>query len=545
MPDRSPWHDSSLTRWERFWGTVGQSMFRPGKLARGFPAQLSLAGSYLFVLLVYGLILSVGILPAMVFFWALATPGMGMGLRTGFNLLAILPVVLVGLTIYGAMCHGLLRVYGSTTGGIGRTIASMGFAFGPMVFAMLPCLGPYCLQYPAFIWVMISAILILTTAQGVSGLRASVAVLTPVLLFLVSLMALTIYVGVMANNVGTMAANPPAKVLTPGNTEPGPPLAIGDATARFRCSVIVDLVAGSEDLPTFEQLMENPEVLFHSSVEPLEPTSTAFRGVGYQGWWIPGMMVIKGANGAILVTLNEISGLSPEASESYSIFHWDRVEFVFAPPTSNQKIVDALRLSLAEVGGDWLPASTVDEWVAASVSREVDVEIDTLKVGRSKVKIDQSSWNRLFSDYLPEIDQLIVNSQDVVQPAKDGVSESKPDRFESEYVRGWWVPNLLVVRGELDALVVTCIDRSQEDDLPVDGSIAGVSRSPRYRITKEIDGIVVSTSYSRQQIGDALKQRITMLDPEDNSKRIEKWIDDWLDASGRSSGPEWTSCPRR
>ena len=546
VPESSPWHDRTLSGWNRFWGTVGQSMVRPGKLGRGLPAQLSLGSSYLFVSIIYGLILLLGLAPMKVFTWFINNPGGGAPNFTwvseGLDILLFIPGVLVVLTVYATISHGLLRLTGRTTGGIGRTIASMGFGLGPMIFAVLPCLGPNCLQFPAGIWAMVSAILILIPSQGVSGIRSSIAVLTPLLVGITIGVALLVYtVETAANNFAALAANPlPGQILIPGNLDPGPPLEIGDATVRFRCSVIVDRVAKSRDLPTFKELMEDPEVLFSSNVKPLEVTSTSFQGVGYQGWWIPGMMVVKGADGAFLVTVNDVSGMSSENSESYSIYRQDRLEHVFALPASNQEIVTELRQAIEEVGGDGLQASTVDAWVSASVSRETGFQMATLRVGESVVKINGAGANRLFSDSrdLPTIDQLVENSQDLLLSSNDRVPASKPVSYVGKDFTGWWVPNLLVMKGEMDAMMVTCFDESKEGDRPVDGSAGNDSNSSMYKITKKIKGSWVSSFHSRERILSALKQRVAFLGPEEDLEKIDQWIGGWFDASGRTADPE-------
>ena len=372
-PDVSPWHDPSLSAWNRFWGTVGQSMVRPTKLGRGLPQALPLSGSYLFAIMVYGLVLLFGMVPLVAMMWFLRNPGGGVPafgtLSTGLQFLLYLPAILVVMTVYGTITHGLLRLTGPTTEGIGRTIASMGFGFGPMIVAIVPCIGPNCLQYPAGIWAMVSAILILVPSQGVSGLRACFAVLTPVLVTMGILVAmLVITINATVNAMGNLTNLPP-QLLQPGNLDPGPPMMIEGHQVRLRCSVVVDRVEQAEELPTFKELMADPLVL-HSGIGPVEASPTTFQGDGYQGWWIPSLMVVKGPEGAFVVTSSHSMLGAAAFHADYSIFHRDRKESIIELEGGDNQIIDAIRTSVEEVGGAAFDAKIVEAWIEGSVTSD-------------------------------------------------------------------------------------------------------------------------------------------------------------------------------
>ena len=385
-PEASPWHDRSRNHWSRFWNTVGQSMVHPGRLGRGLPSQMTMGSSLLFVSCIYGLILLVGLVPVWGFSWFMNNPGgtppAWSQLTSFLQAVLLIPGVLVGLVVYGTMTHGLLRLTGKTTGGIGRTIGSMGFGFGPMIFGMLPCIGPYCLQWMAAIWMMVSMILVLVHAQGVSGLRASMAVLVPV--FSVTVVWVAIVVHAITSTVAAVqgfAANPALQGppgLTLGVPPEGTQVMVGDSMVMFDEAVVLELVDQALELPTFEQMVRNPRVVVMSSSEQVpEASPVLIEGTGFQGWWIPGLMVVKGRSGAFIVSCQELGPGTPgadlarstPAGRSYRIVDSNGVVRNLSEEGGTVgRISDVLRTAILDLGdrGADLNADIIEQWVDAS-----------------------------------------------------------------------------------------------------------------------------------------------------------------------------------
>jgi hypothetical protein len=118
---------------------------------------------------------------------------------------------IVGLLIFGAIVHGVLRIGGPTRGGIGRTIAAVGFGTGPTILTAVPLLGLYCLGTVGSLWAIVSTILVVSGAQAVSGLRATLAVLSPVAILIAAYVGFFVIIIVgQGGGGGTPPALPPA-----------------------------------------------------------------------------------------------------------------------------------------------------------------------------------------------------------------------------------------------------------------------------------------------------------------------------------------------
>jgi hypothetical protein len=107
--------------------------------------------------------------------------------------------MLVLATLWALLTHGLLKISGSTQGGLGRTMLAFFYSSGVNIIMIVPCIGPYCGGYFIWIWWMVSAILMVMEGQKVSGLRATLCVgVGPVL----GVLALVGYIVLIATLVG-------------------------------------------------------------------------------------------------------------------------------------------------------------------------------------------------------------------------------------------------------------------------------------------------------------------------------------------------------
>lgn len=173
-PDMNPWLEergSILLRWLRC-GARGAAA--PVWLMRATPVSSGSERAWGFVLLTHLLIGLVLCAPVCVL--SLAGGGSGMAaFFLGPTLIAIV-ATLVGLGLWIASAHALLRIGGGATqGGMGRTAHALCYTCLPNAALLVPCLGVY-MGWIGTLWWMISAAVALTAAQRVSATRAAIAV---------------------------------------------------------------------------------------------------------------------------------------------------------------------------------------------------------------------------------------------------------------------------------------------------------------------------------------------------------------------------------
>lgn len=374
----SPWHDRHRRLRSRFYGTLGLSLFRPGRLGAGFPVNLPPFGAFGFVSLIFLVILVVGVLP-LVLVVTISMSGVGMpgGTTPGFlaglvwdtvmTFALTILIALLALLTYGTIVHGILRLGGSTNGGLMRTIGSLGFGSGPLVFLGIPIFGPYCLHVPMLVWMMVTSTLVLRAAQGVSGLRAALAVILPVLLATtLAVSALVITTRNTIRQVQTAFAMMPAdsfvyrpggeaipiqpkRIFESGDWSDGPP-SLAD---------VMGLAPAGESAPTpgwgpFHQVV----------VQPIS-------GPGYEGWWIPGLLVLEGPVHRAIAVVEGASTDGVPAVRTVHVFQEPRTG-VFGPGsgipfTSDDQAKAFLQGILGESDNpEGFSREGIDDWLDAS-----------------------------------------------------------------------------------------------------------------------------------------------------------------------------------
>ncbi|MCP4833992.1 MAG: hypothetical protein GY895_04440 [Phycisphaera sp.] len=366
----SPWHDRNRRLRSRFYGTLGLSLFGPGRLGAGFPVNMPPFGAFGFVSLILVAIFVVGVLPV-VLLVGLAGSGRGMPAGSLPSLIGTMatsfavtiPMVFILLSVYGAIVHGILRVGGRTTGGIMRTIGSLGFGSGPLVFLGIPIFGPYCLHVPMLIWMMISSTLVLRAAQGVSGWRAALAVILPMLLFTavivsgvmfsVAAAAQTVQNALATGPVKSFVYRPdteaitfqPAEILEQGNWSNGPPLPVD----------VERIISSGESSATSDDELG----LFDSEVV------RSIAVPGFDGWWIPGLLVVEGPAGRVVAVVD----WSKRRNSFNGVVHvFDAGSRGFGVPLlSNDEVTAALGGFLGGPSDQLdFPVAIIDEWLSAS-----------------------------------------------------------------------------------------------------------------------------------------------------------------------------------
>jgi len=211
--EMNPW----LERRERgiirgLFNTVIQSMGTPGRLIRATPENSSLLQATWYATLINALYLLGGISLLLVLFLVIgivsattggAGPGGGgiggaMAPATVFVGYAIGMVVamVVGAFIWGVMAHGLLLLTGPTAAGLGRTMQCMLYSSGTNIANAVPCLGFY-IGWMSTIWWTVSATLMLKDGQKVSGGRAALATILPIVVSFLLVIAIIVFAVIM------------------------------------------------------------------------------------------------------------------------------------------------------------------------------------------------------------------------------------------------------------------------------------------------------------------------------------------------------------
>lgn len=193
-PGSVPWLERKHRgRFKALFQTIGMAMVSPVRLMRGVPAESSVGEA-----LVYGItatitIFTIGaLIPGVL--WLLAYYGVG-GLWGGgmffFSIMfwfvpyfIFIPLGVVGLLVVWPMtAHFMLCITGGCRYGIDRTIQVFSYSAGANALSALPCAGVMF----GWIWWIISAVIMLQSAQKVRGGRAVLAVISlPVLAMVVA-----------------------------------------------------------------------------------------------------------------------------------------------------------------------------------------------------------------------------------------------------------------------------------------------------------------------------------------------------------------------
>ncbi len=195
VAERMPWLErAQIGFWPALFRTTVLSHFNPLKLARATPPASSVKASLLYAAIVLFGAYAIGLLPF------LAIPMIGGGGAGGFIGLLTTAVVIFGalavfVLLWVASAHGLLKLTGGSSHGIGRTFEAVLYSSGTNAMVAIPCLGPFVLSTVSWFWWPISAILMLKEGQRVHGGRATLAILVfPVALTMLGLAANIVFI---------------------------------------------------------------------------------------------------------------------------------------------------------------------------------------------------------------------------------------------------------------------------------------------------------------------------------------------------------------
>jgi hypothetical protein len=236
QPDVMPWLERRKIGFLRgFFGTIVRAMGSPGRLIKMVPEDHPPTHAFIFAALTNLLYIAVGLSPLLLI---MLVPMLGVGGPGGMRgaaasaggtagfALSAWAVVMVLVVVWGAAAHLVLWATGTTTRGIGRTYHAVCYSSGANALVAIPCFGPYlCWVFCA--WWIVSAIIMLKEAQGVSAGRAVAAILG--LPMVIATLGVLTFVGfIVASSNGAFG---PGSQQSWSVTAPPAPAASNDSTS--------------------------------------------------------------------------------------------------------------------------------------------------------------------------------------------------------------------------------------------------------------------------------------------------------------------------
>lgn len=182
MGNIHPWVERArIGRWRAFWRTLRATLTAPHELGRAQPQNARVRDALAFSAWVSAITLTLPLtcmgfqaIPML-----LAAPGAAITssetmlmLGAALGLIAFRPLIAL---LQAAVGHAVLKATGPVRGGWSVTACACLYGMGPVVADSIPCLA--CVSPVGSIWSLISSIIQLSVAQGVSGRRASLALL--------------------------------------------------------------------------------------------------------------------------------------------------------------------------------------------------------------------------------------------------------------------------------------------------------------------------------------------------------------------------------
>ncbi len=182
MGNVHPWVERArIGRWRAFWRTLRSTLTAPQDLGRAQPPNARVRDALIFSAWVSAITLTLPLtcMGFQVIPILLAAPGatitssetMAM-LAAALGWIAFRPLISL---LQAAVGHVVLKATGPVRGGWNVTACACLYGMGPVVADSIPCLA--CVSPIGSIWSLISSIVQLSVAQGVSGRRASLALL--------------------------------------------------------------------------------------------------------------------------------------------------------------------------------------------------------------------------------------------------------------------------------------------------------------------------------------------------------------------------------
>lgn len=364
-----PWSDPKRSRFRRLIDTIGWSMAKPSDLGREVAREGTMLGGLVFTVLINVFIVMFGIFPfllliggVVVFAAGPAGGGVWGTLLGGLVFMAGLLIFglvssLLSLVIHGVVAHAVLRITGSVRGSFGTTLSTMFFASGPVAISAVPVIGPSCLNTVGIVWAIVAGILAIRTAQGVGVGRAIFAGTLAPLLGLAAYIGFFTLVSLNAPMGGRMP--PVVAALTAPKS-----IVVGQGLGMIDPTMLVEEVAEAEALPGVLGTLSSPSVVMTTDVG--EISSRRLDGDTFRGWWIPGLLVIKRDDAAIVALM--VAQPVPQVEMKLYLGGADGNSLTGAQRRPDN-VSGELMASVDRMGGSGreLDKASIDAWVAASL----------------------------------------------------------------------------------------------------------------------------------------------------------------------------------
>lgn len=182
MGNIHPWVERArIGRWRAFWRTLRVTLIAPHEIGRAQPPNARVRDALIFSAWVSAITLTLPLtcMGVQVIPLLLAAPGAALRssetmimLAAALGVIALRPLISL---LQAAVGHLVLKATGPVRGGWNVTACACLYGMGPVVADSVPCLA--CISPVGSIWSLISSIVQLSAAQGVSGGRASLALL--------------------------------------------------------------------------------------------------------------------------------------------------------------------------------------------------------------------------------------------------------------------------------------------------------------------------------------------------------------------------------
>lgn len=236
--ETNPWAERQRTGIVSAWfRTIGRSLVQPGSLGRTSVNDTSTWDAWWFAILTVIIITVGGVgVPGLVWLAFSITPGGGGGLGAdelfliAFVILIFPAQNLLGGLIWAGLAHLVLKISGGAPRGFNNTLKPVLYTSGTMALIAVPCIGPYCAGQFMWVWWIVSACLAVAAAQGVHGGRATLAVLTPVLLSVI--LSIAAYALIMVSIFAGMGSMSPVTSGAFASTGPAAQTRVLNATLR-------------------------------------------------------------------------------------------------------------------------------------------------------------------------------------------------------------------------------------------------------------------------------------------------------------------------
>lgn len=195
--------------------TIGKSMVSPDRLINATPENSPIGRALSFAVVTNTLYFIFSGVPFFGFLFGFGGGGSGVGMVGaaigGFAgmLLGWAVSLVVICYVWTALVHLILRMSGDTPHPFNRTLTAIFYSSGANGLLAIPCMG----QYISPLWWLVSACIMVKSAQKATGLRASLAVcIPPVLAFAITIGG---YIAFMLTVVSTAPWNATAPISQP------------------------------------------------------------------------------------------------------------------------------------------------------------------------------------------------------------------------------------------------------------------------------------------------------------------------------------------